>query len=68
MLESLFPIKFLAYLNKTPVSKINEIRLRIGKRVVVCIGAKCFYLGMEGLTGNAEKAVKALNSDFWFLG
>ena len=59
MLENLFPLKFLAYLNKTPITKINEIRLRIGKRVVVCIGSKSYFLCAEGLTGNAERAVKA---------
>lgn len=59
MFENLFPINFLAILNKTPVAKINEIRLRIGKRVVICIGSKSYFLGQDGLTGSAERAIKA---------
>lgn len=56
MLNSLVPDYFFEILNKTPIDKINEIRLRLNKKAVVMIGNKSYYLSANGLTGNAEKA------------
>lgn len=57
MVDKLFPKFFLDALNNTPLTKINEIRLRVNKKVVVSIGGKSYFLGPLGLTGNAEKAI-----------
>lgn len=57
MFRRLFPAYFVDYLNKTPISKINEIRLRINKKIVITIANKSYYLSISGLTGNNEKAL-----------
>lgn len=57
MLKNLFPSYFYGYLSNAPVEKINEIRLRLNKKVVVIISNKSYYLATSGLTGNAQKAV-----------
>lgn len=57
MIDKLFPKFFLDALNKCPVAKINEIRLRINKKVVISIGGKSYFLGVTGLTGNSEKSM-----------
>jgi stage III sporulation protein AA len=57
MFEKLFPKFFLDALNSAPVSKMNEIRLRVGKKVVVTIGGKSYFLAQTGLTGDSEKAI-----------
>ena len=59
MFEELFPFDFLRIIGKTPVDKINEIRLRLNKKIVICIGNKSYFLSSEGLTGNIEKAMSA---------
>ncbi len=56
MLKNIVPDYFLEILNKTPIDKVNEIRLRLDKKAVVIIGNKSYYLSQNGLTGNAEKA------------
>lgn len=56
MLKNLVPDYFFEILNKTPIDKINEIRLRLDKKAVVIIGNKSYYLSLNGLTGNPEKA------------
>ncbi len=62
MLKNLVPDYFFEILNKTPIDKINEIRLRLDKKAVVMIGNKSYYLSLNGLTGNAEKAYE-VNKD-----
>ena len=57
MLKNLFPSYFYGYLSNTPIDKINEIRLRLNKKVVVTISNKSYYLATNGLTGNAQKAL-----------
>lgn len=56
MLNNLVPDYFYEILAKTPIDKINEIRLRLNKKAVVMIGNKSYYLSNNGLTGNADKA------------
>ena len=57
MLKNLFPSYFYGYLSNTPIEKINEIRLRLNKKVVITISNKSYYLASNGLTGNSQKAV-----------
>ena len=57
MLKNLFPSYFYGYLSNTPIEKINEIRLRLNKKVVITISNKSYYLSSNGLTGNVQKAV-----------
>lgn len=57
MFKKLFPAYFFGYLSNTPIEKINEIRLRLNKKVVITISNKSYYLSSNGLTGNAQKAV-----------
>lgn len=57
-MESIFeePLSeiFKKYVN---LNKVNEIRLRLNKRIVIYIGGKPYYLSYEGITNNAEKAI-----------
>jgi len=55
-LKMLFPDYFFNLLERTPIDKINEIRIRQGKRVVITIMNKSYYLSLEGLTGSCDKA------------
>jgi len=57
MFDKLFPKFFLDALNNCPVAKINEIRLRMNKKVVISVGGKSYFLAVSGLTGNSEKAI-----------
>ncbi len=59
MFEDLFPQIFLKTMNLTPLDKINEIRLRLNKKIVVTISNKSYYLSQDGLTGNSQKAMIA---------
>ena len=59
MLKDLVPQYFYEYLKKIPLDKVNEIRLRAGKKIVVCIGSKSYYISSESLTGNYTKAIEA---------
>ena len=59
MLKDLFPSYFYEYLTKTPIEKINEIRLRNNKKVVITISNKSYYLSKLGLTGSVDKAITA---------
>lgn len=45
---------FEKYVN---LNKVNEIRLRLNKRIVVYIAGKPYYLSYEGITNNPEKAI-----------
>ena len=66
MLEKLFPSYFYVCIKKTPIEKINEIRLRVNKKIVIVIANKSYFLCNEGLTGNEKKALiadKALIDD-----
>ncbi len=56
MLKNIVPDYFFEILNKTPIDKINELRLRLDKKAVAIIGNKSYYLSMNGLTGNFDKA------------
>ena len=57
MIKQLFPPYFAEIINKTPVEKINEIRLRVNKKIVITISNKSYYLSENGLTGDKQKAV-----------
>ena len=57
MFEELFPFDFLKIISKTPIDKINEIRLRLNKKIVISIANKSYFLSNDGLTGNIEKAI-----------
>ena len=57
MFEELFPFEFLKIISKTPIDKINEIRLRLNKKIVISIANKSYFLSNDGLTGNIEKAI-----------
>ncbi len=45
---------FEKYVN---INKVNELRLRLDKRIVVYIAGKPYYLSYEGITNNKEKAI-----------
>lgn len=57
MIKNLFPEYFYTFLEKCPIEKINEIRLRLNKKIVINISNKTYYLGKDGLTGNKVKAL-----------
>ena len=57
MLKNIIPEYFYEYLEKTPIEKINEIRLRMGRKAVITINTKSYYISNNGLTGNFGKAV-----------
>jgi len=57
ILKNIFPSYFYDYLQKTPLDKVNEIRLRNNKKVVVTISNKSYYLSQNGLTGDTQKAL-----------
>lgn len=57
MIKILFPDYFYAYLEKCPINKINEIRLRLNKKITINIANKTYYLGKDGLTGSSNKAI-----------
>ncbi len=59
MLENLFPQFFLKTLERVPLDKVSEIRLRLNKKIVLSIGNKSYYLSSNGLTGNGENALTA---------
>lgn len=59
MFEKLFPQYILKALNLTPINKINEIRIRENKAIIVTISNKSYFLSQEGLTGKLEKAIIA---------
>lgn len=59
MLANIFPQDLIIALNKTPIDKITEIRLRLNKKIIISIGAKSYYLSANGLTGSFEKALEA---------
>ncbi len=57
MLKKLFPEYFYEFLKHLPMDKVCEIRIRSGKKVVVIIGSRSYFLGASGLTGDETKAV-----------
>ena len=57
MIKNLFPEYFYMFLEKCPIEKINEIRLRLNKKIIINIYNKTYYLSKDGLTGNKEKAL-----------
>ena len=62
MFEELFPYEFLRILDKTPIDKLNEIRLRLNKKIVMVIKNKAYFLSQEGLCGQENKAMTASKS------
>ena len=59
MFRSIFPNIIYQALCKTPINKLNEIRIRVGKAIVLCVNGKNYYLSIDGLTNNSEKAIFA---------
>ena len=59
MLSNIFPQHFFLILNKIPLDKVTEIRIRLLRKIIVSIGPKSYYLSNEGLTGNETKALIA---------
>lgn len=59
MFEELFPQYIFKAFAQLPTKKLNEIRLRLNKKIVVTLQGKSYYLCQEGLTGNADKALIA---------
>lgn len=57
MFEDLFPQYFLNSLNKAPIDKINEIRLRQNREVLVVISNKSYFLSTDGIGGKKERAI-----------
>ena len=57
MLSNIFPQYLYLILNKTPIEKITEIRIRLSKKIIISIGPKSYYLSEDGLTGNEVKAI-----------
>lgn len=49
MLDKILPVELSQPLNKVPYAKLNEIRLRINKKVVVSVYGKSYYLTTNGL-------------------
>ena len=45
---------FEKYIN---INKVNEIRMRLNKRLIIYISGKPYYMSYEGLTNNPEKAI-----------
>lgn len=46
-------------LNKIGLQKINEIRLRVDKPILVCIGSQSYYIHAGGLTSEIHQALYA---------
>lgn len=42
---------------KTPVDRINEIRIRLNKKIIVTIDNKSYYLSQDGLSSKEERAI-----------
>ena len=59
MFEELFPQYIFKAISLLPIKKLNEIRLRLNKKIIVTLQGKSYYLCQEGLTGKAEKAIVA---------
>lgn len=59
MLEKILSSTLFGAINNTPIDKINEIRIRINRRIVVTIDGKSYYLSQDGLSSKAEKALIA---------
>jgi len=59
MFRSIFPNLIYQALCKTPINKLNEIRIRVGKAIVLCINGKSYYLSIDGLSNNLEKSIVA---------
>ena len=49
----------MSALGKTPIEKINEIRIRLNRKILISIGGKCYYLGYNGLTNKEDLAIEA---------
>ena len=45
------------FVEKLPIEKVNEIRLRVNKRIVVSISGKLYYVGECGLTADVGLAI-----------
>ena len=56
-MKELFPAYLFEAINKLPLDKLNEMRLRLGKKIIVNIQSKMYYLSNIGLTSNEESAI-----------
>lgn len=54
MLSSILPETVYSAISKLPFNTLNEIRLRVGKKIVVCLAGKSYYLSANGLSNNNE--------------
>lgn len=57
MLKKLLPDYFYSIIKNLPLDKLNEIRIRKGRKIVVIISNRSYFLSNNGLTGNEEKAI-----------
>ncbi len=56
-MKNLFDERLNNALANINVDKVNEIRLRLNKVIIVFIAGKPYYLADEGLTNNKERAI-----------
>ena len=57
MLDKLLPNVISTALDKVPMEKLTEIRIRMDKRIILCVASKSYYLSIEGLTSKATSAI-----------
>ncbi len=56
-MQNILPEQLYLAVSKLPYDRLNEIRLRLGKRVVVSLKAKKYYLSASGLTSKEQDAI-----------
>ena len=56
-MKNLFDEELLNALQKINTDKINEIRMRLNKSLVVFMSGKPYYLSYDGLTNNKDQAI-----------
>lgn len=59
MLAAIIPNFVMSALSKTPIDKINEIRIRLNKKILLSISGRNYYLGYNGLTNKEDGAIEA---------
>lgn len=57
MLNSVLPESLQGAILKLPYESLNEIRLRVNKKIVVSLEGKSYYLSLQGLTNDDKKAI-----------
>ena len=61
---NIFPAKIHSVvLGKINFSQLNEIRIRVGKPIVVLLGGLSYFLSEEGITNNVENGIVATKQD-----